>query len=486
MADKSTSETIRNWLLDEFNTPGWHSAVVAQELSEDILDTVSMQFTGYDKATKIGILLSLLHIRKGELAIKLDNVTKIIGFASQDQDEWVRLLGDLLYNFPTTKRLNLGSNEWSNQAQSTLNNITNTVHEKGLGFHPDEFMMIQQNAWPACHYTNDSYKSNEPTLVKHFQLGNNKDVTISDTERQSRFNALIQAEDDMMALESPLTSPTYNTSNRFPIVGSNNNSNSSSINTDNNVTYPMAATGSSTGRPPPALYNRGSVDGRTNLRPPPPRPRPGASASSSLFIQRPMLRKPSLGSDSNKPSFLRPSGPARFNRPPPANPSSLYTNPAPPRSTMPRPEGSIPKGFIKQSRVQMLDFDNATRLQEDNTKAIDTAKQDAQNEKEAKKQQAAEERRIAAEKRKAAAQKEKEEREASKRRKHSQSNATGETKDEQNEPSELSPQKQHSSPATSPPLSANTSPVSVAKDDFQTMESGYNNTNVEYEHMPPN
>lgn len=77
MADKSTSETIRTWLMDEFNAPGWHSAVVAQELSEDILDTVSMQFSGYDKATKIGLLFSLLHMRKGELAAKLDNVMKV-------------------------------------------------------------------------------------------------------------------------------------------------------------------------------------------------------------------------------------------------------------------------------------------------------------------------------------------------------------------------------------------------------------------------
>jgi hypothetical protein len=58
-----------------------------------------------------------------------------------------------------------------------------------------------------------------------------------------------------------------------------------------------------------------------------------------------------------------------------SNPSLYNQSGAPPRSTMPRQEGAIPKGFIKQSRVQMLDFDNATRLQEDNTKAIDTAKQ---------------------------------------------------------------------------------------------------------------
>jgi hypothetical protein len=58
-----------------------------------------------------------------------------------------------------------------------------------------------------------------------------------------------------------------------------------------------------------------------------------------------------------------------------SNPSLYNQSGAPPRSTMPRQEAAIPKGFIKQSRVQMLDFDNATRLQEDNTKAIDTAKQ---------------------------------------------------------------------------------------------------------------
>ncbi|CAO3593290.1 unnamed protein product [Absidia cylindrospora] len=434
MADKGTTQNLGAWLVDEFSAPGWHSAVVAQELSEDLLDNIVAQFDEYDKATKIGILFSILHIRKGDMVSKMNQVTKIIGIASQDQDEWVRLLGHTIQDVPALKQLNLNSNEWSSQAQPTLDHIVETVRRKGFGFHPIEFSVVQKSARPVCNYTNPCYDSNEPTIIKHFQLDTTKGNTISDTERSSRFEALVQAEDETLALESPLTSPTSysNASNRFPGDGHISNS---------GMSNPMApASASGIGRPPPpasSLYARGSMDGRSGIRPPPPRPRPNASASSSLFIQRPMSRKPSLGSDANKPSFLRPSGPARFNRPLPpgmaTNASgggpSLHTpgSNLPSRPPMARNESSIPKGFIKQSRVQMLDFSDASVLQESNTRAIDTAMQDLQNEKEAKKLQLAEERRLASEKRKLEAQKEKEEREATKRRKHSKADTAATT-----------------------------------------------------------
>ncbi|KAI8096966.1 uncharacterized protein BX664DRAFT_325285 [Halteromyces radiatus] len=414
MTDKGTPQTIRAWLEEEFSTPGWHSAVVAQELSDDILDIVSMQFTNYDKATKIGILFSLLYIRKGELPSMIDNCNKIINTACQDQSDWVRLLGNILQGFATTKQLNLKCTEWSNQVQPLLHHIVSTVQDKGFGFHPKELMLMQSEAQPKVPFTNPNYESNEPTIARHFQLSTAKDDTISDAVRQNRFKALIQAEDDLiMAEASPLSSPTsFNTSYRFP-------------NTNNNS---MAVPGGQT-RPPPstALYARGSMDARAGLRPPPPRPRPATASSSSLFIQRPMVRKPSLGTDTNRPSFLRPSGPARFNRPLPpgmaTNPTtSLTSMNASSRPSIHRQDNAIPKGFIKQSRVQMLDFNDASMLQESNTRAIDTAMQDLQNEKEARKHQLAEEKRQAAEKRKLEAQREKEEKEAAKKRKQSKTN----------------------------------------------------------------
>ncbi|KAI9308250.1 hypothetical protein BJ944DRAFT_260625 [Cunninghamella echinulata] len=76
MTDKSTPDSIRTWLVEEFSAPGWHSSIVAQELSDDVLDIIYTQFGQYDKSTKIGILFSLLYIRKGEFPSMLRNVIK--------------------------------------------------------------------------------------------------------------------------------------------------------------------------------------------------------------------------------------------------------------------------------------------------------------------------------------------------------------------------------------------------------------------------
>lgn len=247
------------------------------------------------------------------------------------------------------------------------------VNSNGFGFHPTEFMAIQTTAQPICPHTNESYKSNEPTLTRHFSLSTVESDLISDTARKNRFDSILQAENE---LDSPLTSPTTYTPTRYSFPTPSGNTNNNNINNPSLgsiLTSTSAATGNILHRPPTTPTSSSSIYARSGMdntkiigRPPPPRPRPAPPSGSNLFISKPITRKPSLGTNDNRPSFLRPSGPARFNRPP-------LPNNNPQVRPMARQEGEMPRGFIKQSRVQMLDFNDATTLQENNAKAIDSA-----------------------------------------------------------------------------------------------------------------
>ncbi|KAI9308248.1 hypothetical protein BJ944DRAFT_260622 [Cunninghamella echinulata] len=380
----------------------------------------------------------------------------------------------MLQDFPNSKKLNTNILEWSAKSQPLLSHINDIILSNGFGFHPTEFMVIQTTAQPICSYTNESYKSNEPTLTRHYKLSTDENDLISDTARKNRFELILQAENE---LDSPLTSPTTYTPTRFsfpvPSVNSgNSNSSSNIINNNNSATMnnmntpitPSMSTGNIIHRPPitptsssSSIYARSGMDPKIIGRPPPPRPRPTSSNGSSLFISKPITRKPSLGTSSSQPSFLRPSGPARFNRPPLPNAHQQ------PRPTM-RQDNATPRGFIKQSRVQMLDFNDATTLQENNTKAIDTAMHDLQVEKEERRQRLLEQKRLESEKRKLLAQQEKEKKGASKRRKSSKGNiAVDETDDKSTE--------DMNNNSTSPNTSLPTSPISPSTINFSAYDN---------------
>ncbi|KAI8393298.1 uncharacterized protein BYT42DRAFT_1149 [Radiomyces spectabilis] len=392
MTERFTPEGIRAWLSDEFSLNGWHSAVVAQELSDDVLNVIRMHYTTYDKATRLGVLFSLLYIRKGELHEMRDNIKEILTLGTNDDDDWVRLTAHILNDFWSSKRFNTQIQEWSSSVQPVLDQVSQTIQSKGFSFHPIEFTILQVDARPDCPYVSDVFRSDKPTTAQHFQLSTRPGDTISSDDRMARFETILR-EEKMELEEAELESSTVNAG--FAKFGS------SPLPSPTSAVPPQPGI---PGRPPaarpgvpPRSLSTGSVHGMTGMRPT-PRP-PG---SSSLFMPRqPARRSP----NASKPSFLRPSGPPRFN--------SMN------KATAAKPDINTPRGFIKQSRVQMLDFNDATMLQESNSEAIDKAKQNLHSQQEAKKQQAAEERRKAQEERKRALAIEREERKAKSRRRSS-------------------------------------------------------------------
>ncbi|ORX60431.1 hypothetical protein DM01DRAFT_1332581 [Hesseltinella vesiculosa] len=373
-------ENIQDWLQDEFAKPGWHSSTVAQELSEETLAMIASQYPNYTKQIKIGILFSLLYMRKAELSMMRPSAIKIIHDACADADDWVRILGFILQDIPHDHHLTLDLEAWSDQVQPLLTHLDQLVKGQGFGFHTLETMLLMPDAQPLCPFANASYRANQPTLTHHFNLSHHPDDLISDTRRQQRFAALIRDEQ----LQDDVISPTQPAGVGIATAG---------------ALRPGAAH---------PMMRPSSVPA---MRPPPPGMRPpAAGAGANLFI-RPISRRPSDGPP--RSNFLRRAGPPQFQRP-----------------AMPRPiqrqesAGATPRGLVKHSRVQMLDFTDATELQKKDEKTKDELAQKEKQEKEDKKMQVMEERRLASERKQMEKERKKEEREAEREAKRRKSSAT--------------------------------------------------------------
>ncbi|KAI8067558.1 hypothetical protein BC940DRAFT_54764 [Gongronella butleri] len=312
---------------------------------------------------------------------------------------------------------------WSDDVKPLIDHIGQVVRDEGFGFHTNEMMVTMHEAQPDIAFANEAFRSYQPSLTRHFHLSADDADLISHKSRHARFDALIRDEEQPTMMTSP-------TQTSFPP----------------NVIPPTAPSLASAASATDPLQQRPMRPGFAPGQPGGIRPQRQPSGSS-LFIQRPMMRKPSDGMP--RPSFLRPSGPARFQRPPGA---AHPAHPPPPPPGMgasggrppPRPpiaahaaaqtataavadtqagaataQGDVPRGFVKRSRVQMLDFTDATILQENNIKAIEEGEKQKQHEKDVIKQQKEKERKQAQEerlRRQLEKKKEKEERDAKRRK----------------------------------------------------------------------
>ncbi|KAF7731650.1 Negative elongation factor A [Apophysomyces ossiformis] len=366
--EKTTPEGIRKWITEEFVNTSWRSQTVAQELTHDILDVIRAQYDSYDKATKLGVLFSMLYVRKVDLPVLRENMIRILQIASDDDDDWVRIVGNALKDFPITNRFNFNLQDWNKSSDSysfMMEKITGAIKTQGFGFHLDEFIMMESENWPSIAYVSESYRSNRPTTKKHF--------TPRGPLRKGRLAELLALCDEEkreqlveMADVSSTTPPVTPTTTAF------------------SAALPSPTRLPSVGARPGSLPPRKYSTGESMVRPP-------ARPQSNLFINRPPARRPS------GPSFLRQTNPVRFNP----------TQPKPPTTPV-----DVPKGFMRPSRTQMIDFNDATKLQQNNVDAIDKATQDLQAQQEARRQQQMEDRKRALEEQRRARQQEREARAA--------------------------------------------------------------------------
>lgn len=218
------------------------------------------------------------------------------------------------------------------------------VNEHGISFHPTEFAYKDKNRYPRCPSASKDFLKMVPTVKQHFKLSTNSSSVLSREDRLSQLRAIAK-EATTLSPQQPATS----------------------------INAPPAAAGSNaTSDNLPAKMAAGRGQG-----------------GSSLFIQRPgnrvPVRKPSTGA---KPSFLRTANPSRptpvTSQPRSKNPVvyesmlsmmiTKYANlkvasiqsilSAGPNGPGGPDESSTPKGFIKPSKIQMIDINESAAIQE--------------------------------------------------------------------------------------------------------------------------
>ncbi|CDS03172.1 hypothetical protein LRAMOSA00574 [Lichtheimia ramosa] len=324
----------------------WSSAKLGHLLSTELLQDIHENFDEMGKAAKVGILFAMLYVRKGDIMRMQSVINKIYAAAENDDHEWIQVTSRILKNALTERRLNTRVEQWSPSFGDVVDKVEGAVKQDGISFHPTEYALLTKEAQPECPYASKVYRSDEPTHDQHFKL-NTTAMDKSNSDRQQLFQELLK-KNDANARRS-MSPPTK--MGRPGVMGPNG---------------PLQ----SRPRPPPSS---GMFRRYPNATQPPPSSMAPKPAAKSLFIPS-RARKPSLGSASNFAKL--PQGmPVR---PPLPSPSSDTT----------------PKGFLRQSRVQMIDFNENTTLEKNNAEELNAAKEQLQAEKEARKEMAAEKRRL--------------------------------------------------------------------------------------------
>ncbi|KAI8970048.1 hypothetical protein BDF20DRAFT_100756 [Mycotypha africana] len=282
---------------------------------------------------------------------------------------------------PFPNSLNLDIDIWCEDFKSSLQMIDETIRLRGLSFHSKEDMLMHPQARivPAhagSNYVNYSPSANEP----YFSLLQNVDDEFSAKTRHSRFAELIDLEARLEA--------------RNPLQHRSSFGNALSA-------VPNASTGG-----PPGI--------RPHDRISPPATMPSVQRAPTMPGQRPPMQR-------RMPSNSNPASQSALYNKRAAKPiaGNLFT---PKRPTVPHRQNSLihgnnlPRGLQREKRVQMIDFDDATAMQQNAADALRKAKEDEKMEKLAKRQAALERKRQRDEEEKRAMDEAKEKKAAAKKK----------------------------------------------------------------------
>ncbi|KAG9305486.1 hypothetical protein G9A89_006456 [Geosiphon pyriformis] len=320
MTERNTSQGVRNWLTTAREDPWTFPTTIGQNFSSPILRIFNQDWHTYDADTKLGILLSLLCIKKLHLQTLEQDMSQIIKTGIRDPDEWVRLTSEMVADFPRTGALNIQILDiLPGDSRVGLERLIDKIKRNGIKFHPMEYAYIDLDICDTFSTLSLNASSREHSVKSHFQVNTSKIAPQNDR--------LALLRDQGNSGSSIASGSTMNVAGSFPAVSQNS---------------PIVA------QNPQIPANR----------PPPPRPQLSQS-SSSLFIPK---RRPSQVS---QPSFLRPAN--NSSRPAPINTAraSMYSGQAALGSaTITESPTDITTGktFQKPKRIQMLDMSTGTSI----------------------------------------------------------------------------------------------------------------------------
>ncbi|KAG0210292.1 hypothetical protein BGX28_009448 [Mortierella sp. GBA30] len=350
--ERLKGEGLKDWLVQHLASP-WHGhQTVASEMSNEIILNIRERFSEMDSSIRLGVLFSLVSLKKAQ-QIKLRGMCQeLIDAACSDVDEWVRLVSQILKDYPTEGTLRFNIEQFADQAPlgKQLAKLSNHIAQDGIKFHPREFAFLNNSVCRAGQGKDPNTKECPPlagpSLQKHFSLRPSHASTHK--ERADRLKRLAEE-------ASPIIPGGPTT-----IVATSGAGLAAT--TSSSVSAAGSGLGSSAAAP--VQPSGAPIPGGP--------PRPVKSSSSGLFVSR----KPTG-------SFLRTNAPRPM--PLPRNPSSSQLPLRSPRLDTP----TTPRLNQKSSRIQILDLDQGNEIMQSMQDAKRRKEEAEQREKELKKEQRA-------------------------------------------------------------------------------------------------
>ena len=95
------------WLHNKLSSDNmWSGTNIWSLLTADVLRNIPDCFHTLDTQVKIKLLMSFLYIPRRSAQEMGSELNDILEIGSSDSDDWVRILSEILRNYPETGRLN--------------------------------------------------------------------------------------------------------------------------------------------------------------------------------------------------------------------------------------------------------------------------------------------------------------------------------------------------------------------------------------------
>ncbi|KAF9578167.1 hypothetical protein BGW38_006177, partial [Lunasporangiospora selenospora] len=321
--ERLKGEGVQDWLVQHLTSP-WHGhQTVASELGNDILVNIKERWSQLESSVRLGVLFSLISLKKAQQIQLREKCQELIDSACTDTDDWVKLISQMLKDYPKEASLRFNVEQFSGQEQlgSLMKVLQDNIVQNGIKFHPKEYAYLNESVCKAGQgkdpNTGTYPPPSGPSLQQHFSL---RDTNSSiHTSRAERLKKMAEQASPILPL-SANTTPPMGTTGTLP--------------GQSGAGVASVAAGAAGTTAPGALP--APIPGGP--------PRPVRSASSGLFVNR----KPA--------GFLRNNAPRPM--PLPRNPSTGQLPLRSPRLDQPL----TPRLNQKSSRIQILDIQQGNEI----------------------------------------------------------------------------------------------------------------------------
>jgi len=97
-----------SWLNNKLSTDDpWSGSSFRSLLTQDVLRNIPECFHRLEPQVKIKLLMAFIHVPRRVIEETSADISETLEIGSQDEDEWVRVLCEILKFYPTTGMLNV-------------------------------------------------------------------------------------------------------------------------------------------------------------------------------------------------------------------------------------------------------------------------------------------------------------------------------------------------------------------------------------------